>query len=799
MSRNHSSENYNAKPSHEEEEINIKQLIESYARYWKGFLIGIGIALLLAVVYLRYTPKIYEVKSKILLHEQDKSEGDLAGLFENSGLGVGSAFVADQMDVMKSRRILRQVIQANRLNITYYLHGRIKKEKEVLPEDNPLRLVIMEEGQNSALDSLEYAIDIRIRDDQTLEVKEEDKAVREVALGSEFSSPIGKLMLVPQERFKNYIGKTISVRYRPAEKLIGSLERQIQLTPNKDKQSFIVNLSMNSSLPKKAEQVLDTLVKKYNDDITRDRRRVVDATTEFITSRLEIVSEDLKEADAHVAQFKETQEVTDMGVETELYLQSADATNKKLLEVETQLRLSDMLREKVEGEGYELLPSNLGLEDSSIEQSIQKFNELILERDDLLQTATESNPVVQNLNRSLEGLGKALMSSLDNYKQSLSVKVASLDSELGGYRGRLSSSPGQEQDFKPILRRQQIVETLYLFLLEKREESDIKGAAVPEILKVVNEAFVSDNPVAPKSKIILLAAIILGFLVPFGLVYLKFLLDNKVHNRADVEAYLDVPIVGQIPKSEGMVSISNDMSEVAEAFRILRTNMAFLLNGKKDAGSPVVFITSTVAKEGKSFVANNLSKILAISDKKVLLIGADIRNPRVLEYLDIEAEYKDHPGLTHYLSNSGDFIPQDLILQRPGNFPFDVIPSGPIPPNPAELLLNGKFGEVIAHAKQHYDYVIVDTAPVALVSDTLAIMEYADLTLYTVRADFLETEMLNLPKDLHQEKRITNMAVVLNDIDFAKGGYGYYGYRYGYGHTDNLSLFDRLRNLFNRV
>src|SRR5699024_5933585 len=172
MSRNHSSENYNAKPSHEEEEINIKQLIESYARYWKGFLIGIGIALLLAVVYLRYTPKIYEVKSKILLHEQDKSEGDLAGLFENSGLGVGSAFVADQMDVMKSRRILRQVIQANRLNITYYLHGRIKKEKEVLPEDNPLRLVIMEEGQNSALDSLEYAIDIRIRDDQTLEVKE---------------------------------------------------------------------------------------------------------------------------------------------------------------------------------------------------------------------------------------------------------------------------------------------------------------------------------------------------------------------------------------------------------------------------------------------------------------------------------------------------------------------------------------------------------------------------------------------------------------------------------------------------
>ncbi len=785
-----------------EEEIDLKQLFDSYSRYWKVFLIGIFLAVLAALIYLRYTPKVYEVKAKILLQEKDKSQGELVGLFEDAGLDglSGSAFVADQMDVMRSRRIFRQVIQSNSLNINYFVKGRLK-DAELPVDDSPLRLILMEEGSNTALDSLFYNFDVKIGTGNSLDLTDEEGEKKKIELGSAFSSPIGKLMLVPQTSFKKYRGRELSISYQPVEKLIGTLERNIELQPNKDKQSYVVNFSLKSTVPKKAERILDTLIKKYDDDITRDRRRVVEATTEFISSRLELVGQDLKEADLNVAEFKENQDVTDIEEESKLFLESASETNRELLQVQTQLQLAEMLREKVRKEDFDLLPSNLGLDDESIEQSIRKHNELVLERNELLETATDSNPVVENLNRSIQGLTRALNSSLDNYKSSLSVKAASLERELGGYRGRLANTPGYEQDFKPIMRRQQIVETLYMFLLQKREESDIRGAAPPQILKVINSAYTADNPVAPKSKIILLAAVILGFLIPFGLIYLKFLLDNKVHSRQDVEAYLKAPIIGEIPKSGEMVGDEKDHSEVAEAFRILRNNINFVLKSQRDpVSSPVIYITSTVAREGKSFVANNLSKILAMLGKKVLLVGADIRNPKVLQYLNIEQEYGHHAGVTHYLSNPREYTLEDIVIKKPKTYNFDVIHAGPIPPTPAELLLNGRFSDIIQYGKKHYDFVLVDTAPLALVSDTLSIMENADLTIYTVRADFLETEMLNLPKDLYENDRIKNMTVVLNDVDFSKGsGYGYYGYgyRYGYGTGDNLSFLDRLRNLFN--
>lgn len=786
--------------THERQEIDLKLLIESYARYWKVFLIGVFLTVLIALIYLRYTPKIYEVKAKILLQEKEKSQGEMAGLFEEAGLEGfgGSAFVADQMDVMRSRRILRQVIQANTLNVTYFSQGRVKN-KEITANDSPLRLILMEEGSNTALDSLSYSFNVKIRDKNNLDVVVEEGSRKSIELGKAFSSPIGKVMLLPQTNFEKSIGRELSINYRPAEQLIGSLEKKLELSPNKDKQSYVVNFSVKSAIPKKTMQILDTLIKKYNEDITRDRRRVVDATTEFISSRLELVGQDLREADLNVAEFKENQDVTNIGEESKLYLESASETNKQLLQVQTQLQVAEMLRQKVKEENFDLLPSNLGLDDASIEQSIRKHNELVLERDELLETATDTNPVIQNLNRSLEGLTRALNSSLDNYKQSLSVKASSLENELSGYRGRLASTPGHEQDFKPIMRQQQIVETLYLFLLQKREESDIRGAAAPQILKIINSAYTSDEPVAPRTKIILLAAFVLGLLIPFGLIYLKSQLDNKIHTRKDVEAYLKAPILGEIPKSDKMVEDEQDHSEVAEAFRILRNNIDFILKTQRTPiASPVVYVTSTVAKEGKSFVTNNLAKILAMLGRKVLLVGADIRNPKVLQYLNVEREYRDYPGVTSYLSNPTAFGIEDIVIKKPGNYNFDVIHSGPIPPTPAELLLNGRFTNIIEFGKKNYDFVLVDTAPLALVSDTLSIMDNADVTLYTVRADFLETEMLNLPKDLYENNRIKNMMIVLNDIDFSKGGsYGYYGYgyRYGYGH-DNPSFLDRLRNLF---
>src|SRR5690606_29672765 len=541
----------------EDQEINLKQLFEQYAFYWKWFIVSVIVCLLIAFVYLRYAERIYNVNAKILLQDEKQASGDLAGLTELSDLtGMGSssgAFVNDQMEILRSRRLIRNVVETNRLNISYFAKGNIKAA-EMLESQSPLKMMLLEPN-HARLDSVSYTFTVT-KQGNAYKIKDGREGTRDYTLGSRLETPIGAISLMSQGN-KELVGE-LQISYKPTETVVDDLQAGVQETPGKDKQSFLVNFSMNHPLVAKAELIINSLIEQYNQDVTYDKAQVTRATSAFINSRLDLISKDLAEADSKVADFKDRNSLMDMQAEAQLYMQNATENEQKLVEYQTQLSLADMMREATTGDTFNLLPSNIGLTDPSIQANINSYNELVLERGDLLKSATPDNPVVQQLNSNIAQVNKTLQVSLDNYRKVLQGNVNALQSQKSKFEGRLGQLPDQERGFKDISRQQQTVETLYLFLLQKREETEIKAAATPAKLKRVDAGYGAKISVAPKEAIIILGALVAGFLIPFAILYLKFLLDNKIHSRKDIEEALHAPILGEIPASDHPIIEEND-------------------------------------------------------------------------------------------------------------------------------------------------------------------------------------------------------------------------------------------------
>ena len=452
---------------------------------------------------------------------------------------------------------------------------------------------------------------------------------------------------------------------------------------------------------------------------------------------------------------------------------------KKILELNTQLKLTDYVIAYVAKNANELIPANLGLSDGAVNSNTQRFNELLLERNRILQGSKSQHPLIINLDNQLSQLRRSISEGLKNLKSSLQISLRDAVNEEQKMSSKITSVPRQEREYRDIQRQQQIIETLYLYLLQKREENSIALAITVPNAKVIDMADGSNIPVSPKKPVVYLVGIMLGGLIPFMILYILFLFDNKIHSSKDVEAVVKAPIIGEIPHSKSKQNIvvnEKDRDHIAESFRMLRTNIYFMLSHIKQ-DSKTIFVTSTVGAEGKTFVSLNLATALALSSKKVLLIGADVRKPKLNEYLGVDISQ----GLTHFLVNDSLNI-KDMIKHYPeGN--FDLLGSGIVPPNPSELLMNGRFDDVMAYARANYDFTIVDTAPVKMVTDTLLLSQHADLSLYVIRTGVLDKRLLEIPEKIYSEKRLSNMAIVLNDVNVEK----VHGYGYGYGYGEEGS------------
>ncbi|WP_333662900.1 GumC family protein [Chishuiella changwenlii] len=774
-----------------EDNINIKQLVEQYLYYWKWFFLGIILSLTLAFIYIKNAEKHYNVSSKILLNDNESSsKGDIASMMDQALLGGSSlnSEVGDQIDILKSKRLLTKVIQKNNLNIEYFdLQEFIKKQ--ITSSESPIKVTKLKEKQNNDFDNDKFTITIlsttkfRLKNQNT-------KDVKEYYFGQKFNGEIGEYIITPNYKVsKDYIKKNFLLSIESINNKVEQFQKNIRIDPNSEKSSKVINFSLTGPVPEISKTVINDLINTYNNDILEDEHKLTQATSKFINNRLDIVSKDLNGVDKSLEDFKLKNKITNIGKESEIFLESAEDNNKSIYGYTTQLQLVNYITNELNSSNSDLLPSNIGLGNEAIIAEVGSYNNLLLTKEDMLKSVTEEHPNVIKLQRQISNVKKNLKNSLRLYKNNTQTMLNSVQDKQNKIENRIQKIPKEERGFKNIARQQQIIESLYLFLLQKREENEIKSASTPQNIKVIDYAYEDSIPVSPKKLIIFLAALILGLGIPFCIVYIYKLLNNTVNSKEDVEKIVGAPIAGQIPKSHISIIENNDNSSASEAFRILRTNINFLLKNSTD--SKAIFITSTTSGEGKSFVSTNFAQILTMSGKSVLLIGADIRSPKVLDYLGITDEFNHRYGVTEYLS-SQDISLDDIIIKKPANYKFDVIYSGQIAPNPSELLMNGRFDEIVQYGKKHYDYVLVDTAPVSLVTDTLLLTESADLTMYVVRAHYLDKRMLAVPREMHSEDRIKNMSMVINDVDFSKGyGYGY-GYGYGNDHNNGNNFFKKL-------
>lgn len=756
-----------------DESINLREEIEKYVYHWKWFLLGLVVALVAVYMYLRYTPNQYEVTTTILINDSDN--GGLASelsAFQDLGLLGGSQTSLDnEIELLKSRSLLERVVKELGINVEFYKQGRVIKSP-IFIKNAPITLKFY--AKDSSFYKIDTSFTIRIKSATDFSLLSLNGEVSDHVFGENIATKFGDVTITPTIFDTDISGEELIVSIKPLKAVIGSYTNKIQIQPV-NKNASVIKLSLTDPVKLKAQAILDNLVLQYNYDAVKDKSLMAKNTDKFINKRLEIIREDLSNVDKGVEQFKTENNLSDMVTEASLVLSSNAELEKKIVDFSTQLKLVEYVQEYVNSNTDDLIPANLGLVDVSTNQNTTIYNELLLERNRLLNSSSKLNPVIVNLEEQLAKIKVSISQSLANLKASLNISLRGIQQQENRLNSKITAAPKQEREFRDIQRQQQIIEGLYLYLLQKREENAITLAATQPNAKVIDVAFGNDTPVAPKRKIMYLAGILLGILVPFSVLYILFLLDNKVHSRKDIEGIVKAPYLGDIPKSvsdKKVVVSHNDRNSVAESFRLLRTNINFMLSKAKDNGK-IIFLTSTIAGEGKTFVSINLAVALALSNKKVLLMGADIRKPKISEYLNIASE----KGLTHFLMDDTVTIKEVITSVKEG---FDVVHSGVIPPNPSELLMNGRFEEALAYGKEYYDYVIVDTAPASIVTDTLLLGQQADLFIYVIRANFLDKRLLDVPKLLYSEKRLPNMALLVNDTNFERG----YGYGYGYGYSE---------------
>lgn len=778
--------------------INLREQITLYLRYWPWFVISVIVLVVIAFLYLRYATPIYETKAVILIKDEKNSALSELAAFEDLGLtgSLSPSGFENEIQILKSKSITESVVEKLKLNIRYFSEGKVRDTE--LYEDIPFEVLIL-----TPEDSLLFpapAFYIKVLDEQTFQYRLSDtEEVREIPFGEPFYVPMGEVVVQKRE-VENWSedkeSNEIRVNISSMHTTVAYYRQNIQVDRLME-MSSVIQLALNLPNAKKARAVLNELINQYNLDATEDRNEVARNTANFINGRLIIISEELDSVELGKVEFKQSNKLTDLQVEGEIFLRNESEFTKKAMEIEVQLELVRNMIDYVQQlEMGELLPANIGIESDRISSNIQAYNQVAMERSRMLISSTELNPIVVTLTQELEGLRRAVLEGLNNAQNSLLIQREDIQRQEAEIDSKITSAPSKEKIFRSISRQQEIKETLYLYLLQKREENAISLAVTTPKAKVVDYAYSSYLPVSPKRSIILLASVIVGLLIPFIIIYVRNLLDNKIRETSDItQVVKNIPVIGEIPKlekSESEIIQTNDRSVLAEAFRMLRTNLQYMfINSKNSTDGKVIFVTSTIKGEGKTFCSFNLALTLANTGAKVVLVGADIRNPQIHRYSHDERNH--HKGVVEFLVHEDTNVSQ-YVQQSELNKNLSLIYSGTIPPNPAELWMRDRSAQLFEELREEFDYVIVDTAPTLLVTDTFLINKYADVMLYVLRAGYTEKRLLEFPTSNIESGRLKNVAFILNNVTIDKIGYGN---RYGYYYQDNkVSFWKRLRKSF---
>jgi len=781
--------------ANENEVIDLRQLLIKYLSKWHWFVISIVFCFIVAFLYLKITHNKYQVQTTILLRNQNSTpELSNMTMFSNMGLLGVSKEVEDEIQVLSSKTLVRQVIDSLNLGTEYYVKNGLRYD-EVYPI-SPVQIFV----SNNFNDTLKQKIililsptskgyDISFQYGESIE-----KKYRVSDLSTPLSTPIGSIRFFVNGPLKS--GQKIKIISYPLAALTNQLAASISVaTVNKN--SNAISISTVSPTPHKAKVMLDKLVELYNLDAIFDKNMILTNTADFIESRLRLISSELLDVELNVENYKKTHGLTDISSEAQLYLETASEYEKKLADIETQLNLVNYVESYINESKnqFNLIPANLGIKDPALQKLIEEYNVALLERMKILRSSNEQNPVITQMEQQINAIRSNIVKSIAGVKDGLVISKKDLMAYNNEFASRIKSVPTQERQFMEIKRQQQIKESLYVFLLQKREENALNLASTIPSARTIDAAYTTGSPVSPKRMIIFLLALILGLGLPILVMYLMEFFNNTVQDRKEFQKFVKAPFLGTIglsKETENIVVKEGRTTPIVEMFRLVRSNLQFMFS---DIKSPVILVTSTISGEGKTFIATNLAMSFALMKKKVILVGVDIRNPMLAEYFNLK---KNNKGLTIFLADPN--CQMDEIIQPSEVHPYlDVILAGAVPPNPAELLMSQRLDELIRELKFRYDYIILDSAPIGIVSDTFQLNRLVDNTICVARLKYTPKEALHFINHTYESKKLKNMATVLNGTnDVSHYGYGYKNekkYKYRYRETTQNALEKRLNKL----
>jgi capsular exopolysaccharide synthesis family protein len=764
-----------------ESQIDLKTEILKYLSFWKIFLVFVVIALVSANIYLRYQSAIYVVESKIKILEENnkglKLPSELLGLMTSkSGINL-----ENEIEVFKSKKLFGRVVSELNLTTRYYTEGKFKRSEQW---NVPFKITSII-NKDSMFGTIAFGIQEKKGGYELISKNGNRKFVK----GSHVKTRIDNLDILiepnPNGDRKLFQNKLL-IQITPYKHALQTLINKISVE-KVGKESDILTVKIQDPNVPKSIDVINKLVEIFNEDGINDKQLVNKKTVDFIDDRFQFLIQELDSIENEKKEFKKSKNMSFIEADAGIDITKKATTDQSLFQIETQIELSNLLKEALNSKNSTVLPGNIGLDNAIINQLIGEYNTLLLQRNRLLKTAGTENPTLMGLESQIAEVKNNINQSILTYNKQLKISLSQQELNYSKSKGLVSEIPSNEKILRAIERQQKIKENLYLLLLQKREEAAIAYAVTSPTIKIVDYANASLSPIAPKKNIFYLVSFALAIMIPFGGIYIYFLLDNKIKTKNE-KGFVNsqIPIIAEIPyfKHFKLFEDKNDRSVHAESFRILSTNVNFSLPIKENNLGQTILVTSSIMGEGKTFICTNLALALASYDKKVLLIGADMRKPRLHSSLNME---KVDCGLSTYLHDSKINWKDVIVSNNKYNENLDIIFSGYIPPNPSNIISNGRFETMIKEAKLEYDYIIIDTAPTIYVNDTFIISNLADLTVYLTRFDFTDKELLNYAAGLKTSGKLKNMVFILNGIGENKNyNYKYsYNYGYEYGYDEN--------------
>lgn len=776
-------------------EIDLKDVLYVFLSKWYWFVISAVILTAAGYIYLKRQAPVYETKMSVLIKQEQNAPEEML-LLQDLGLTGGKNNIDNEIGVFKSPDLVTKIVISQELYTKYHRNSRLNFYHPELYKNAPLYVRL----ENVKPDSISTHISITFSKSGN-----GFKAVANYALNGETISEKGEITTLPGYlNFaigKFYVAKQegidfgdgdLVVEIQNAASVARGIIRNLSVTPS-TKQSSLLELTLKIENRKKGEDILNALVSEYNKDAIADKNMVAYNTAVFIEERLKDIAKELGEVEVQVESFRKENQITDIPAQATAYLTRNEGYEKRRTEIETQLNLIKYIETFIANPANKnkLIP-NLGINDPGLVEVINKYNETLINKERIESSTSENNPAYKNIKMQVESMHENIKASLSNERRASEIGIRDLDREFTTTNSKIRNIPTIERQYSDILRQQNVKSNLFVYLLQKREETNLTQAGVAPKAKMIAKPFSGTNPVAPKKAMILFVFFLIGLVIPGATIFLLDYFQTKIDGAKDLQRLRGISLVGDIAKvdttnaSNGVVIVKRDDDSVmTEMFRTLRNNLLFMI-GEKDQN--VILVTSTVPKEGKTFISANLAMSLSLMDKTVLVVGGDLRNPQIFSALGFSRWEK---GVSSILAGlEEDYKP--LVHEVDKN--LYILPAGPIPPNPNELLSKPRLKELIETVKKDYDYIIIDSAPLGVVTDTLMLSKYADATLYVVREGYSDKDTVLFINNLVEDNRIHNAAVVLNQA--SEGGssgrykYGYkyaYSYRYRYGYVRNYS------------